>query len=155
MPFEIERKFLVRDNVTFQAVKTVHIAQGYIPTTNKVAVRLRIAGENAYITMKGPGSGISRPEFEYPVPLEDALYMMQNFCTGTMEKNRHYVEFEGHTWEVDEFLGDNAGLMLAEIELESAQEEFSFPPWIEKEVTDNPNYNNAYLAMHPFSGWLK
>jgi len=154
MAKEIERKFLIDleklgtlDNGTF-------IKQAYIATADKTAVRLRLKGEAAYLTLKGANKGISRSEFEYPIPLEDAKAIMAELCTGpAIEKTRYLIEHVGHTWEVDVFYGDNDGLVVAEIELSSEDEAFEKPDWVVEEVSGDPKYYNSSLLNNPFNQW--
>jgi CYTH domain-containing protein len=117
-------------------------------------VRVRIAGVEAFLTVKGKSQGAERAEFEYRIPPEDAKYMLNNLCDKpAIEKYRFVTEYEGFKWEVDEFLGDNAGLVVAEIELESEGQEFPRPGWLGEEVTDDARYYNANLVEKPFREW--
>lgn len=125
--------------------------QGYLST--KPTVRVRIAGSKAFLTIKGKGSGFSRPEFEFAIPRTDANALLKMCCGSIVEKHRWHVRFKGKLWEVDEFLGDNKGLVVAEIELKSEKERFLTPPWLGKEVTHKRKYTNASLALHPFRDW--
>ena len=147
---EIERKYLVRgDGWKGAAARRAVYRQGYLSTTEKCSVRVRLADDRAWITIKSAVSGIERGEFEYAVPVEDAQDMLDNLCEGTLiEKTRHFVEHGGHTWEVDEFAGDNAGLVVAEVELASADEAFEAPDWLGEEVSGERRYYNASLASH-------
>lgn len=152
MPLEIERKYLVAGTEWKSvASEPVRLCQKYIPLApeQKGVVRIRIAGEKAFLTLKTPQNGISRGEFEYEIPLKDAEELMQTFCPGhAVDKLRYIVEYEGKKWEVDEFLGSHSGLILAEIELEDAEETFAVPPWVGKEVSGDFHYSNSYLAEH-------
>jgi adenylate cyclase len=154
MGIEIERKFLVKsDSWKTQKHKSLNILQGYFPV-NGFSLRVRVQDSTAFLTLKKKSSGISRFEFEYEIPVEDATQMIDLFCADSrVEKIRHLVKFKGFTWEVDEFLGDNAGLVVAEIELENENEQFEKPDWAGVEVTDDPKYLNASLARYPFSKW--
>ncbi|MEI6899099.1 MAG: CYTH domain-containing protein [Bacteroidota bacterium] len=145
---EIERKFLVRRDLWFAIHKPagVEIIQGYLLDSAEKIIRLRIYGKLAYLTIKGPTIGISRSEFEYSIPLEDGLEMMQLFISRKIEKVRYKTEFEGKTWEIDEFFGVHEGLIIAEIELNSADEKFDIPPWLGDEVTSDPRYFNSWLC---------
>ena len=117
-------------------------------------MRVRVAGTQAYLTIKGPTVGITRSEFEYPIPLTEAEAMLDTLCNGPLiEKTRHREEFAGRTWEVDVFHGDNDGLVVAEIELASETEEFVRPPWASREVSDDPRYFNNNLASNPYKNW--
>ena len=148
---EIERKFLVKGDFMPFVTKKVKIVQAYICSTKEKTVRVRIKGEKAYITIKGPSNdnGFSRAEFEYEIPVADATEMLK-LCDRFIEKVRHYVVYEGHTFEVDVFHGMDEGLILAELELESEDEDFSKPDWIGEEVTGDIRYYNAYMAEYPY-----
>jgi adenylate cyclase len=153
MGVETERKFLVSDDAWRSQGTPVSYAQGYLARGNGVTVRIRIAGEKAFLTVKGPVEGISRPEYEYPVPVEDARGMMTLCTDPVIEKQRTRVPHGSHVWEVDEFSGDNSGLIIAEVELSSAEDEVSLPPWVGPEVTGDPRYYNSNLAVHPYRVW--
>lgn len=166
MAVEIERKFLVTgDGWRAAARKVVPMAQGYLNdvaamdtavdgrAAMKASVRVRIAGDEAFLNLKSRELGHTRQEFDYPIPIEDARALLALCVGGMIDKRRHYVEHEGHLWEVDEFLGDNAGLVVAEIELSSADESFAKPDWIGAEVTDRVRYYNLALATRSFSQW--
>ena len=155
MAVEIERKFLVKDlSWKDSATSYKDFQQGYFPTGDGVTVRARIAGNKARLTIKGPVSGISRAEFEYPIPLEDAVAFLTGFCTKpVILKRRWYVPFCDFTWEVDEFAGRNEGLIVAEIELDTPDREFPVPPWLGREVSHEPRFRNSHLVRHPYSEW--
>lgn len=154
MPTEIERKFLVRNNNFKSEGPCFYIHQGFLSTDKDRVVRVRIAGDEAYLTIKGRSKGIGRAEFEYGIPIEDARYMLEHLCIRpTIEKNRYRIPMAGFTWEVDEFLGDNAGLVIAEIELESEGQDFPRPSWLGEEVTGDARYYNASLVANPFKSW--
>jgi len=153
MAKEIERKFLVTSEDWREGAHQVHYAQGYLSKEKECTVRVRIAEENAFLTIKGPVQGISRDEFEYPIPVEDAKEMLQLTSGNIVEKVRHRIQQGAHLWEVDEFLGKNRGLVVAEVELSDPSESIIFPPWIGKEVTGDPRYYNSSLAVLPFSEW--
>ncbi|NTV84819.1 MAG: CYTH domain-containing protein [Bacteroidales bacterium] len=154
MPKEIERKFLVKSNLYKSLGKRDYLHQGFLSTEKERVVRIRIKGEKAWITIKGISSGATRAEFEYEIPKEDAQYMLENLCIRpTIEKYRYKINIEGFTWEVDEFLGENEGLVVAEIELEAEDQEFPAPEWIGEEVTGDPRYYNANLVSNPFKNW--
>ncbi|WP_369933533.1 CYTH domain-containing protein [Xanthomonas tesorieronis] len=161
MPVEIERKFLVTgDGWRAAAHRVIPMAQGYINDqaamdsgAQKASVRVRIQGEEAFLNLKSRELGHTRQEFEYPLPLDDARALLALCVGGLIDKRRHLVQHQGHLWEVDEFLGDNAGLVVAEIELERADEAFAKPDWIGAEVTDVARYYNLALASHPFCQW--
>lgn len=152
---EIERKFLVRgDGWREAAARHVPFRQGYLSSTGRSAVRVRLAADRAFFTIKSAVPGVERQEFEYPIPVDDAGEMLDSLCEGTLiEKTRHFVEHGGRTWEVDEFAGENAGLIVAEIELSDADEAFERPEWLGEEVSGDKRYYNAALARHPFREW--
>ena len=155
---ETELKFLPKnDGWRSQATRHVCIKQGYFARAEGYNVRVRILdGKSAKLTIKSKklASGISRYEFEYPIPLEDAEMMMAEFCGGRIvEKVRHYVDYAGHCWEVDEFFGVNEGLVVAEIELESVGEKFEKPDWAGEDVTADSRYGNQSLADTPYCKW--
>ena len=161
MPIEIERKFLVtNDGWRAAAHEVVPMAQGYINDqasmdggTQRASVRVRIAGVEAFLNIKSREAGHTRQEFEYPIPVEDGRALLSLCAGGLIDKRRHYVNHAGHLWEVDEFSGDNAGLVVAEIELEHADEAFERPAWLGEEVTDDARYYNLALASRPFTRW--
>lgn len=144
---EIERKFLVTGN-DWKEYHPVHCIQGYLSLNKHRTVRVRIAGESAWITVKGLTVGASRQEFEYEIPIEDAKEMILMCSENIVEKNRYTMFHDGDRWEVDEFLGHNKGLVVAEIELRSEEDQFSKPDWIGKEVTDDPSYYNSCLSQN-------
>ena len=148
---EIERIFLVSGfnpaNLRFKKMKQAYLAK------DGNTVRVRIADNKAFLTIKGKTEGISRAEFEYEIPVEDANAMMSMAIYPPVIKTRYYAEVGGKTWEVDVFEGENEGLVLAEIELRSEDEEFSLPEWATKEVTGDKRYYNSYLAENPYKGW--
>jgi CYTH domain-containing protein len=155
MAFEIERKFLVEGDYKDSVTKSDHIVQGYIATLGPKTVRIRIRGDKGYITIKGKSNatGVSRFEWEKEIPLGDAVQLMDLCDGGVVEKVRHLVPFAGHTFEVDEFLGDNSGLTVAEVELRSEDEVFDRPSWLGEEVTQDRRYRNSNLLVHPFKDW--
>jgi len=153
MAQEIERKFLVTDTSWKQGAPVL-IRQGYLSSSADLAVRVRIAGELAFITIKGATRGISRSEFEYSIPLPDAQAMLNDLAMRPLiEKRRYKVTHKNHLWEVDEFLGDNAGLVIAEVELDNPDDHPALPPWVGAEVSHDPRYYNANLAIKPFTTW--
>ncbi len=154
MGIEIERKFLVTgDGWRPQVTVQTRFSQGYLSRDPALTVRVRIAGDQAFLTIKGATTGATRAEFEYPVPLTDAQQLLA-LCDGPpVDKVRHLCPHEGMTWEVDEFLGANAGLVVAEIELQSEAQTFARPAWLGDEVTGDGRYVNANLTAHPFSRW--
>ena len=161
MGIEIERKFrVVGEGWRAQALRSVRIAQGYINDMaalregrQNASVRVRIAGEQAFLNLKSRELGTTRQEFDYPVPVADAEALLALCVGGRIDKVRHYVEVEGHTFEVDEFRGDNAGLVVAELELESAGQAYPRPGWLGQEVTEELRYYNLALAERPYSRW--
>jgi len=149
---EIERKFLVRGTDWRQGAP-VRLRQGYLNRDKERTVRVRIAGSRAYLTIKGLTRGVSRPEFEYEIPLQDGEALL-TLCDGLpLEKDRYTLQHAGATWEVDEFLGANAGLVIAEIELNDERQEFERPGWLSTEVTDDPRYFNSSLIAAPYRTW--
>jgi len=153
MPTEIERKFLVKSEAWREGPPGVEMRQGYLARNEERSVRVRVAGDKAFITVKGRGRGISRAEFEYPVPLEDAREMLGLCLPSLIEKTRYERQHAGHLWEVDEFQGDNAGLVVAEIELDAEDRDFEKPEWAGEEVSDDTRYLNACLAERPWRDW--
>ena len=156
MAIEIERKFLVIGEAWRGEVRNnCYYKQGYMANAEGGAsVRVRIAGEDANINIKSMTLGVSRQEYEYPIPLADAEQMLNTLCPGpVIEKTRYFVDFNGHTWEVDVFEGDNAGLVVAEIELSAEDEAFDLPSWVGDEVSDDPRYYNVCLVQHPYKDW--
>ena len=153
---EIERKFLViSDEFKNDAIAKKCIQQGYISSNPERTVRIRTNGKDGYITIKGKSStsGISRFEWEKMISLEEATALLKLCEKGIIEKNRYEVKVGHHVFEVDEFFGKNEGLMIAEIELKSEDEEFEKPDWLGEEVTNNVKYYNSYLSQHPFTKW--
>lgn len=161
MGTEIERKFLVADESAdspgaWRQGRAVRLTQGYLAKTERSVVRIRVAGgKQAWVTIKGPTVGATRPEFEYAIPVGDAQEMLQTMCDSVIDKTRYIVEVDSHTWEVDEFYGENDGLIVAEIELVSEEEVFTRPEWAAKEVTHDARYYNSNLASQPFTTWSK
>jgi len=155
MALEIERKFLVNGEFRSEVAEAVHIIQGYISTLPGRTVRIRIRGERGFITIKGmaDSSGIVRYEWEKEIPLSEAKELLQLCEPGVIEKTRHIIKAGKHLFEVDEFHGENAGLIIAEIELSSADEQFRKPSWLGKEVTGDPRYYNSALSGNPYSRW--
>lgn len=155
MGTEIERKFLVRgDSWRDAVIEQRRIVQGYIAHTDNATVRVRVAGERATLTLKGTSHGISRSEFEYDVPVDDALLMLDELASGpVIDKVRHIAPVGRHTWEIDVFAGDNDGLVMAEVELAEAEESFEVPEWAGTEVSDDDRFFNVNLAAHPYRDW--
>ena len=154
MAQEIERKFLVQHETWRTLAEGRYYCQGYIPTQGKQTVRVRIVGEQGYLTLKGPTAGLSRLEFEYDSPLVDAQTMLRELCQMPLiEKYRYRIPLDDVVWEVDDFLGENQGLILAEVELTHAEQRVALPSWIGEEVTGDPRYYNSNLVKHPFKDW--
>ena len=157
MGTEIEKKFLLRnDNWRQSAHKQVRYRQGYLRTGRDSAcsVRVRIDGDNARLNIKSATLGTTRTEFEFPIPIEDGNAILDQLCaTPFVEKTRYYVKHEGHLWEIDVFEGDNAGLVVAEIELTRDDEPFARPEWLGEEVSHDPRYYNVSLVTHPYKDW--
>ncbi len=154
MAQEIERKFLVKTDSWHKPEDGVRYRQGYLSTVKERTVRVRTAGEKGYITVKGITVGASRSEYEYEIPPADANEMLDRLCERPLiEKTRYRVAHGGLVWEVDEFEGENAGLITAEVELKREDQAVSIPDWVGQEVTRDPRYFNANLVAHPFSKW--
>ena len=157
MAQEIERKFLVAGDYKSEAYAAVRITQGYLSRVPERVVRIRIKGDKGFITIKGTtnDTGLSRFEWEKETPLVDAQSLLKLAEPGVIDKTRHLIKnTDGkHTWEVDEFHGDNEGLIMAEIELESESDLFDKPSWLGKEVTGDKRYYNAFLSEKPFKNW--
>lgn len=151
---EIERKFLVTDSSWKRNVQAEKCRQGYICLGSGNTVRVRVINDKGYLTVKGGGSGITRNEFEYPIPVADAEEMLEILCEKPLiEKNRFRIKHESMVWEVDEFFGENSGLVVAEIELQREDQMFSLPGWVGSEVTGDPRFYNVALVKNPYSGW--
>ena len=150
MGIEIERKFLVKGE-GWRGTPGTEISQGYLSRDKERTVRVRTAGDRAYLTVKGLAEGAVRPEFEYEIPLADARELLTLCLPVLIEKRRHIVECRGSRWEVDEFSGAHAGLVLAEIELQAPDQPFARPAWLGEEVTDDPRYCNSTLSTAPVS----
>ncbi|NEP41971.1 MAG: CYTH domain-containing protein [Okeania sp. SIO2H7] len=156
MAIEIERKFLVKGEEWRSLGTGTLYCQGYIPTKEGRTVRVRIAGDRAFLTIKGPSVGNARTEFEYSIPVEDAREMLETLCDRPyIEKTRYKIVIGELTWEVDEFAGDNEGLILAEVELAEEHQVVELPDWIGEEVSGDARYFNSNLAKNPFSRWSK
>ena len=154
MAIEIERKFLLTDLPFHLMTQGTPICQGYIANGKNRVVRVRIAGNKGFLTIKGAVSTVLRNEFEYPVPEKDAREMLTLFCRNSLiEKTRYHIDFRGSEWIIDEFHGNNQGLVVAEIELASIDQSVEIPDWIGKEVTDDPRYLNSNLIDTPYSKW--
>jgi CYTH domain-containing protein len=151
---EIERKFLVQDDRWRDLGHGVPYRQGYLSTVKERTVRVRVVGDRGTLTIKGVTVGATRAEYEYPIPVFDAQAMLDGLCEQPIiEKQRHVIEHAGLIWEVDEFEGVNAGLVVAEVELDSEDQEIELPSWIGDEVTGDIRYFNANLIAHPYPTW--
>jgi adenylate cyclase len=154
MANEIERKFLVRGNTWRGQDGGKRYRQGYLSTVKERTVRVRTTGDKGFITIKGESVGATRSEYEYEIPLADANEMLDRLCERPLiEKTRYRVSHEGLAWEIDEFEGDNRGLIIAEVELKDETQSVTLPGWIGQEVTGDPRYFNANLVANPFSQW--
>ena len=155
MPLEIERKFLlVNDGWRLAVARTLKLAQGYLDRSERCSVRVRLEGSEARLNIKSRTLGVSRLEYEYPVPVEEAREMLAQLCGGrVIEKTRHFVPAGAHTFEIDVFEGENAGLVVAEIELGAPDESFERPPWLGEEVSHDIRYYNTSLIDLPYTRW--
>ncbi|CAM5271781.1 CYTH domain-containing protein [Rhodanobacter lindaniclasticus] len=161
MPIEIERKFLLASDGWRAAIeRSESFAQGYLVGASalraghaRASVRARVAGDQAWLNIKEATPGIARAEFDYPIPLADARAMLASLCDGVLEKLRHHVRVEGVLFEIDEFRGDNDGLVVAEVELPAVDAPFPRPPWLGLEVSRLPRYYNVNLIAHPYRQW--
>jgi CYTH domain-containing protein len=155
MSIETEHKYLINKELWAKVVpdKSLKIVQAYLHSDPEKTIRIRTKGVQGYITIKGKTTNASRPEYEYEIPIKDALEMIGDFAGMIIEKTRHYVKYKNKTWEVDVFEGLNSGLIMAEIELSSEDETYSLPPWITENVTADARYYNASLAQKPFTKW--
>jgi adenylate cyclase len=157
MAIEIERKFLV-DHDKWEVLRKPGgklYRQGYISTDPNKTIRVRLAGNNAYLTIKGISLGASRKEFEYEIPETDAKEFLEHFTEAEISKTRYKIEYSRKIWEVDVFHGENEGLIIAEIELQSESEKFDVPDWVTEDVTTESKYFNSNLSKHPFKSWKK
>ena len=150
---ELERKFLVDKSRLPKNLEGTQYTQGYISITDSGIVRVRIKGDIAVITIKSAGLGISRDEFEYQIPMDDAKSLLELFNDGVIYKTRYDIVYEGKKWEIDQFHKENEGLWIAEIELQFENEYFEIPKWVLEEVTGNEKYYNSYLSKHSFKSW--
>ena len=154
MSIEIERKFLITGNDWRQGARPSYCRQGYIFAEKKGIVRVRIIDQKGYLTIKSVPVGLKRHEYEYEIPIVDANSILDNLCENyIVEKKRYKLKYTDHFWEIDEFMGYNEGLILAEIELSDENESFERPPWIDKEVTQDPKYYNSSLSKKPYCQW--
>lgn len=154
MAQEIERKFLVVGNAWRNLASPKHLCQGYLSTVKERTVRIRICDDKAWITIKSTNRGITRTEFEYSIPVADARHMLIHMAEQPIiEKYRYRIPLNGLIWEIDEFLGVNQGLIVAEVELNHTDEHIIFPDWIGQEVSNDPRYYNNNLVRKPFTSW--
>jgi adenylate cyclase len=153
---EIERKFLVTDpESACRGGEATSIVQGYLSLDPDRTVRVRVRGGTGRLTVKGRAQGLTRVEHEWPIPLPDAQELLALCLPSLVEKTRHVVTFGDHEWEVDVFAGDNAGLVVAEVELSREDEAVELPPWVGQEVSHDPAYTNSQLAQRPFGDWAR
>ena len=151
---EIERKFLVKNDSFRSLAKGTNYRQGYLNSAKERVVRVRIIDDKGFLTIKGITTGATRLEYEYEVPLKDADAMLNELCEKPLiEKNRYKIDYEGFVWEVDEFWGENQGLICAEVELETEDQSYEKPEWIGEEVTGDPKYFNSNLIHNPYKNW--
>ena len=155
MGIEIERKFLVKDDSwRQQADAGTHYRQGYLIGAKQASVRVRIEGDKAFLNIKSMTLGVTRQEYQYPLPPDEAQEMLDTLCEKPLvEKTRYKIQHGGHEWEIDVFAGDNTGLVVAEVELQSEQEAIELPRWVGVEVSADPRYYNVNLVKHPYSTW--
>ena len=154
MPREIERKFLLKSDAwRSQVLESRQMSQGYLASGGNASIRVRIAGDEAWLNIKAGGFVASRQEYEYPLPLDEARELLALAEGPLVEKTRHYVEQGALTWEIDEFHGDNSGLVVAELELDSEDADFARPSWLGIEVTELRRYYNVCLVTHPYRAW--
>ena len=154
MATEIERKYLVKGDEWRRFGAATEFRQGYLSTVKERVVRVRVIGTQGFLTVKGITVGGMRSEYEYEIPVDDARLMLAELCEQPIiEKNRYVVDWAGTPWEIDEFLGVNAGLIVAEVELDDADQEIEMPPWVGDDVTEDPRYFNSNLIARPYSSW--
>lgn len=157
MPLEIEHKYIV-NKIEWAKTKpenSLAIKQAYLSNDPEKTIRVRTLGTSAFITIKGKTSNAVRKEFEYEIPINEALEMIALFGENVIEKTRHYIHHENHLWEVDQFFGLNDGLLVAEVELAREDEPYAIPAWASQDVTDDERYYNSYLIKHPYSTWAE
>lgn len=157
MGVEVERKFLVANNQWRKRVsRSLNMTQGYLGKAGKASVRVRVAGDQAWLTIKSAAQGMTRLEYEYPVPVAEGREMLSRLTRqAIVAKTRYWVQDGQNTWELDVFQGENEGLVIAELELEREDQEFDRPPWLGPEVTHDARYYNSSLSEHPYSLWPK
>lgn len=156
MAKEIERKFLVKGDAWRALAQGTHYRQGYLNSVKERTVRIRTINEKAFLTIKGPTIGVTRQEYEYEIPHADCVQMLEHLAEKPIiEKNRYKIPHEGLIWEIDEFLGVNAGLIVAEVELNDENQVFNKPEWIGEEISADPRYFNSNLVKNPYTTWSK
>ncbi|MDA3917790.1 MAG: CYTH domain-containing protein [Deltaproteobacteria bacterium] len=154
MGIEIERKFLLKNDVWRDLAEGVYYRQGYLNSARERTVRVRTINGKGFLTIKGVADGATRLEFEYEIPKDECNIMLDDLAEKpVIEKNRYKVDYKGLVWEIDEFFGENRGLIVAELELESEDQKFEIPEWIGEEVTDDSRYFNSNLINHPYTKW--
>lgn len=156
MAKEIERKFLVIGDKWRELAKGTHYRQGYLNSIKERTVRIRTINDKAYLTVKGPTVGVTRMEFEYEIPYNDCIEMLDNLAEKPIiEKTRYKIKADNLVWEIDEFFGVNDGLIVAEVELQSEEQKFEKPEWIGEEISGDPRYFNSNLVNNPYTTWKK
>ena len=156
MALEIERKYLIDLEKIGTLENGIRIKQGYLSTDKNAVVRVRVKNDKAYLTIKGANNGISRLEFEYEIPFDEANEMLDNLCKKpVIDKTRYIIKHDIHIWEIDVFYGDNEGLVVAEVELKDENEKINLPSWIKEEVTPDNRYFNSNLMKHPYKDWVE
>ncbi len=154
MGVEIERKFLLANDDWRMLAKGVCYRQGYLYENRESVVRIRTIKDKGYLTLKWKTTGITRAEYEYEIPQQDCIEMLKRVAQKSIiEKYRYIIEYKGFVWEIDEFSGENQGLIVAEVELDSENQKFTKPEWVGREVTDDPRYFNSNLINHPYKKW--
>jgi len=153
MALEIERKFLLRQLPPLDGSRSRELIQGYLRTDAEASVRVRIAGDRAWLTVKGAARGITRDEFEYPVPVKDAEQMLELTMGHVIRKRRHVLDVAGREWEIDVFTAPNDGLIIAEVELPSEDTALELPSWVGREISEDARYLNSNLARRPYGEW--
>ena len=156
MALEIERKYLIDLGKIGTLENGIRIKQGYLSTDKNAVVRVRVKNDKAYLTIKGANNGISRLEFEYEIPFDEANEMLDNLCKKpVIDKTRYIIKHDIHIWEIDVFYGDNEGLVVAEVELKDENEKINLPSWIKEEVTSDNRYFNSNLMKYPYKDWIE
>lgn len=154
MGVEIERKYLVLNDDWKKKARPCRLMQGYLQTDKERTIRVRVIDDKGILTIKGENNGPTRLEFEYSIPVIDALELLDNLCLKPLiDKTRYFTDYCGLTWEIDEFHRENEGLVIAEVELKSENQKIELPAWVGEEVTGDERYYNSYLSSHPYSNW--